>query len=174
MNYTYQAHISQQSSRPLLFAFPVIRHQKQHLQGPQAYPGQCTRLPVAVRARMGTGASEDEVWRHLEKMADKYIVGSSNVAKTSRGVASPDKSDIPIQGIHILLSTLAIVWLITSSSALPAISVKVLSLEHSMDKWWSAVTDAFVSSSSQALARNFFFGYMFGRVVENSESTGAL
>jgi membrane associated rhomboid family serine protease len=30
------------------------------------------------------------------------------------------------------------------------------------------------SSSSALLARNLFFAYMFGRVVENTESSGAL
>lgn len=73
-----------------------------------------------------------------------------------------------------MLSTMVLVWLITNSNALPTVSFKVLSLEHCPDKWWSAITDAFVSSNSHALARNVFLGYMFGRVVENSESTGAL
>lgn len=67
-----------------------------------------------------------------------------------------------------------ITWLITNSSAVPSISSKLLSLEHGLDKWWSPVTDAFSSSSGQILARNLFFCYMFGRVVENSDSTGAL
>lgn len=79
-----------------------------------------------------------------------------------------------MQGIHVLLSILVIVWLITSSSTLPAVSAKLLSLENSPHKWWSFVTDAFVSNSSEQLFRNLFMGYMFGRVVENSESTKAL
>lgn len=36
------------------------------------------------------------------------------------------------------------------------------------------LTDALLSPSSTLLARNLFFGYMFGRVVENTESSGAL
>ena len=42
-------------------------------------------MPVAVRAKKVSGGSEDEVWRHLEKVADKYIVGPSASAKGSRG-----------------------------------------------------------------------------------------
>jgi hypothetical protein len=36
------------------------------------------------------------------------------------------------------------------------------------------LTDAVSSSSSALLARNLFFGYMFGRVVENTGGSGAL
>lgn len=70
---------------------------------------------------------------------------------------------------------MVLVWVATSSSSgsLP-ISLKLLSLEHNWAKWWSVLTDGFCSASGQLLARNLFFGYMFGRVVENSESSGAL
>ena len=36
------------------------------------------------------------------------------------------------------------------------------------------LVDGFCSHSNQLLARNLFFGYMFGRVVDNTESGGAL
>jgi hypothetical protein len=53
-------------------------------------------------------------------------------------------------------------------------AVKLLALEHNPAKWWSPLTDAFCSYSGQHLARNLFFGYMFGRVVQNTESNSAL
>jgi membrane associated rhomboid family serine protease len=74
----------------------------------------------------------------------------------------------------VLLTALILVWLAASSSSLPFISPKLLLLEQGLGKWWTPVTDAFCSASGQLLARNLFFGYMFGRVVENTESSGAL
>lgn len=90
-----------------------------------------------------------------------------------------------MQAIHILLTTLFLVWLATSSSgsspsAFSSSSssstslIKLLTLEHNNAKWWSIITDGVCSHSSQLLARNLFFGYMFGRVVNNTESGGAL
>jgi membrane associated rhomboid family serine protease len=81
---------------------------------------------------------------------------------------------LPVQGIHILLTALILVWLAASSSSLPIISPKLLLLEQGCGKWWALLTDAFCSASGQLLARNLFLGYMFGRVVENTESSGAL
>jgi membrane associated rhomboid family serine protease len=74
----------------------------------------------------------------------------------------------------VLLSALILAWLATSSSSLPFISPKLLLLEQGFGKWWALATDAFCSASGQLLARNLFLGYMFGRVVENTESSGAL
>lgn len=80
-----------------------------------------------------------------------------------------------MQAIHILLSTLVLVWLAASSSSLAFVSPKLLLLDQGLNnKWWAPLTDAFCSASGQLLARNLFFGYMFGRVVENTESGGAL
>jgi hypothetical protein len=42
------------------------------------------------------------------------------------------------------------------------------------NRWWTLLSDALVSTSSGALARSLFFGYMFGRVVQNTEGGGAL
>jgi membrane associated rhomboid family serine protease len=81
---------------------------------------------------------------------------------------------LPVQAIHVLLSALVLVWLAANSSSLPIICPKLLLLDQSIGKWWSPLTDAFCSASVQLLARNLFFGYMFGRVVENTESGGAL
>jgi membrane associated rhomboid family serine protease len=81
---------------------------------------------------------------------------------------------LPVQAIHTLLSALVLVWLAASSSSLPFISSKLLLLDQGLGRWWAPLTDAFCSASGQLLARNLFFGYMFGRVVENTESGGAL
>eukprot|EP00879_Flechtneria_rotunda_P011931 GHRR01012462.1.p1 GENE.GHRR01012462.1~~GHRR01012462.1.p1 ORF type:complete len:253 (+),score=92.03 GHRR01012462.1:1396-2154(+) len=77
------------------------------------------------------------------------------------------------QGIHFLLCSLVVVYLLTTSNSCP-VTVKLLSLENTTSKWWSVVTDAFVSPTIDLLARNLFFGYMFGRVIQNSESGKAL
>ncbi|WIA42898.1 hypothetical protein OEZ86_008813 [Tetradesmus obliquus] len=103
-------------------------------------------------------------------MADKYI---TNTAVQRQRQAQQGR--LPVQAIHILLSTLVLVWLAASSSSLPFVSPKLLLLDQGLNnKWWAPLTDAFCSASGQLLAQNLFFGYMFGRVVENTESGGAL
>lgn len=71
-----------------------------------------------------------------------------------------------------------------SSSGGALIPIKLLSLDHisssgSGGAGWLArllcpLTDALLSPSSGLLARNLFMGYMFGRVVDNTEGGTAL
>jgi membrane associated rhomboid family serine protease len=72
----------------------------------------------------------------------------------------------------VLLSCLLLIWM--ASCVSDGGVARVLALEHGAHKWWSTVTDSFYSSSRSLLARNLFLGYIFGRVVENTEGPQAL
>eukprot|EP00775_Hariotina_reticulata_P001907 gene1905-biopygen3393 len=100
-------------------------------------------------------------------MADKYIPGINQTLATRQDPP-------PVQGVHLLLVSLVLVWALSNSTNSPVSILKLLSLEHNPAKWWSRFTDGFCSCSRQQLARNLFFGYMFGRVVQNTESSSAL
>lgn len=79
---------------------------------------------------------------------------------------------LPVLGIHYLLGTVMLVWLMGSILGTPM--SRFLTLDHSWSRWWTWVTDAFHCSTHAQLAVSLFLGYMFGRVVENTESTQGL
>lgn len=134
----------------------------------------------------GRPAREDELWAQLGRLADKYLLagGRGSSPSHNRRQSSSSRQPLPVQAIHLLLCCYAAAWLLTTvpvSSSGPLIPLKLLSLDQisSSSSSWLArllcpLTDALSSSSSALLARNLFFSYMFGRVVENTESGGAL
>jgi len=73
--------------------------------------------------------------------------------------------------VHILLAAISLPCLMSGWLGLPA--GQFMKLNHEAH-WWAFVTDAFWSASSEQLARNVFLTYMFGRVVQNTESSRAL
>lgn len=77
---------------------------------------------------------------------------------------------MPFGGIHLLLLSLTAVWLLTGVSAL--LPASALALDRVRP--WTALTDAWCSPGFDLLARNLFFGYMFGRVVDNVEGSQGL
>ena len=109
------------------------------------------------------------------------VTGSNTRGRSS---STNTNSPLPAQAIHILLCCYVAVWLLTAApltSSGPLLPLKLLSLDHfssSSSSWLTKClcpfTDALLSPSSTMLARNLFMGYMFGRVVENTESSGAL
>jgi len=98
--------------------------------------------------------------------------------------SSSSSRPLPVQAIHILLCCYVAVWLLTAlplSSSGPLVPLKLLSLDQLSSsssgpfaRGLCLLTDALLSPSSTLLARNLFFGYMFGRVVENTESSSTL
>ena len=105
-------------------------------------------------------------------------------AGPSRRYSSSSNSPLPFQAIHALLCCFLAVWLLTNTPLLGSSCsglLKLLSLDQissSSSSWLvrllCPLTDAVSSSSNALLARNLFFGYMFGRVVENTGGSGAL
>lgn len=89
------------------------------------------------------------------------------------------RTSLPMQGIHILLSCMLATWLLAGAGMLggaPLFPAKMLVLDHmhGLSRWWTLLTDAFVSPSIQLLARNVFFGYMFGRSIQNTDGGAAV
>lgn len=72
---------------------------------------------------------------------------------------------VPFSGIHALLLSLVAAWVLTG--VLGVVPPAVLALDR--PRLWTALADAWCSPGSDMLARNLFFGYMFGRVVDNVE-----
>lgn len=76
----------------------------------------------------------------------------------------------PFSGVHALLLSLAAVWAATGPLGL--LPPAALALDRS--RWLTVLTDAWLSPGADYLARNLFFGYMFGRAVDNVEGSGGL
>jgi hypothetical protein len=77
---------------------------------------------------------------------------------------------VPFTGVHALLLSLAAAWAATGPLGL--LSPAALALDRARP--WTALADAWLVPSFDLLARDLFFGYMFGRVVDNVEGSRGL
>ncbi|KAF6259684.1 hypothetical protein COO60DRAFT_1460076 [Scenedesmus sp. NREL 46B-D3] len=138
-------HTSQGLTAPVQAIYKLPMHTPVRQQL-QCSKKRCMRRSTTAAAKRGSSPDGD-VWQQLSSMADKYITNT-----TGQQQRQAQQGRLPVQGIHVLLTAVTL----------------------GLSSWWSPLTDAFCSTSGQLLARNLFFGYMFGRVVENTESGGAL
>jgi hypothetical protein len=72
---------------------------------------------------------------------------------------------VPFTANHALLLSLAAAWAATALLGL----LPPASLALDRARPWTVLSDAWLSPGVDLLARNLFFGYVFGRVVDNVE-----